>query len=138
MGVTYNKFMQQNIDDIIELICLEDPRYHEDAYEFLLEALRFTQKKFSCSHHVSGKELLEGVKELVMRRFGTMGLSVLRYWGIRTTEDFGNMVFHMVKKRILKKTDEDCMDDFKDVYDFERIFGKVYRQRMDQYIRRMK
>ncbi len=138
LEIWYNHIMRQEIDNIIDLICLEDPRYHEDAYEFLLEALNFTQKKFRRSKHVTGKELLEGLKELVMRRFGPMGLSVLRYWGIKTTEDFGNMVFHLVNKRVLNKTDDDCLNDFKDIYDFERVFGQVYRQRIHKKISRMR
>jgi len=129
--------MRPEVDDIIETICLEDPRYQEGAYEFVLESLSFSQKKFHRKRHVTGKELLEGIKELVMRRFGPMGLSVLRYWGIRSTEDFGNIVFNLVEKKVLSKRDEDCLDDFRDVYDFERIFDGVYRNRINKQISRM-
>ncbi len=130
--------MKQDIDNIIDLICLEDPRYHEDAYEFLLEALHFAQRKYKRSKHVSGKELLEGIKELVMRRFGPMGMSVLKYWGIKSTEDFGNIVFNLISKKFLSKTDEDCLDDFKDVYDFDRVFNQVYKRRLNKAISRMR
>lgn len=129
--------MKQDIDSIIELITLEDPRYHEDAYEFVLDALHFSQKKFRRSKHVSGKELLEGIKELVMRRFGPMGISVLKFWGVKSTEDFGNIVFNLVNKKLLSKTQEDCLEDFKDVFDFERIFNTVYRERLRKKISRM-
>jgi len=123
---------------MIDLICLEDPRYHEDAYFFILEALTFTQRKYERQRHVSGRELLEGIKELVMKRFGPMGLSVLRYWGIKQTEDFGHIVFNLVEKKVLSKTDDDRIDDFKDVYDLEHVFDKVYRQRLGRKISRMR
>lgn len=130
--------MKHDIDTIIEILCLEDPRYHEDAYDFILEALKFTQRKFRRSKHVSGKELSEGIKELIMRRFGPMGMSVLKYWGIKSTEDFGNIVFNLVNKKLLSKTEEDCMDDFKNIYDFERVFNHVYRKRINKEISRMR
>lgn len=129
--------MKQDIDNVIELICLEDPRYHEGAYEFLLEALHFTQRKYKRLKHVSGKELSEGIKELVMSRFGPMAMSVLKYWGIKSTEDFGNIVFNLVSKKLLSKSEEDCLEDFKNIYDFDRIFNKVYRQRLNKAISRM-
>ena len=130
--------MRPEVDDIIDVICLEDPRYQEGAYEFVLEALNFTQKKFRRVKHVTGKELLEGIKELVMQKFGPMGLSVLTYWGIRTTEDFGNIVFHLVDKKVLNRRDEDSIKDFQDVYDLELVFGTVYRSRINKQISRMR
>ena len=113
--------MKQDIESLIEMICLEDPRYHEDAYEFLLEALHFTQRKYKHSKHVSGKELSEGIKELVMRRFGPMAMSVLKYWGIKSTEDFGNIVFNLINKKLLSKTEEDCLEDFKNILKYIEI-----------------
>lgn len=130
--------MKQDIDNIIELICLEDPRYHGDAYEFVLEALGFSQKKFTRSKHVTGKQLLEGVKELVMRRFGLMGRPVLKHWGINGTADVGNIVFNLINKKILTKNEEDCLDDFKDVFDFERVFDSIYRERMNKQISQLR
>ncbi len=53
--------MKPHLDTLIETLCLEDPRYHEDAYDFVLEALSFTQYKFRRKKHVTGKELLEVV-----------------------------------------------------------------------------
>ncbi|MEW5894365.1 MAG: Minf_1886 family protein [Candidatus Omnitrophota bacterium] len=130
--------MKQEIDNLIELICLEDPRYHEDAYDFILEALSFSQKKYRRAKHVTGKQMLEGVKELVMKRFGPMGRSVLKYWGINGTEDVGHIVFNLIKKKVLTKSEEDCLEDFKDVYDFERVFEHIYRKRLDKKISRMR
>ena len=130
--------MKQDIDTAIEQICLEDPRYHQEAYEFILDALNFTQKKFRRSRHVTGKQLLEGIKEFVMRRFGPMGISVLKYWGIQSTEDFGNIVFNLVDKKLLNKAEDDRVEDFKNAYDFDQIFNQGYRHRLNKKISRMR
>jgi len=111
--------MQQELDNIIIDICDRETRYHQDAYEFVLEALSYTQRKFHRYKHVTGKELLEGIKILLMEKFGPMTLSVLRHWGVNGTEDFGNIVFILVENRVLSKTEEDNIESFKNVYDFE-------------------
>ncbi len=130
--------MQNEIESILEQLYREDPRYDPEAYSFILEALSFTQKKFKRSKHVNGKELLEGIKVLLMEQFGPMSMTVLEHWGIRSTEDFGNIVFHLVKKRILSKTDEDDIADFKDVFDFDQVFDRGYRQGLAKKISRMR
>jgi uncharacterized repeat protein (TIGR04138 family) len=130
--------MKQTINDIIVEICETDNRYHEDAYDFVLEALAFTQKKYKRLKHVTGKELLEGIKILLMQKFGPMTLTVLQHWGIQRTEDFGNIVFQLVERKILNKTDEDDIQSFRDVYDFDKVFDKGYRQSLHKKISRLR
>jgi len=130
--------MKQDLDTILIKICDEDTRYREDAYEFVLEALSFTQRKYKRSKHVTGKELLEGIKSLVMQRFGPMTMTVLNHWGITDTEDFGNIVFNMVEKKVLSKTEEDDIESFRNVFDFERVFDAGYRQGLAKKISRLR
>ncbi|HPB68516.1 MAG TPA: hypothetical protein PLT76_09545 [Candidatus Omnitrophota bacterium] len=130
--------MKQELDDILLEICERDPRYKDDAYEFILEALSFTQKRLRRSRHVSGKELLEGIKDLLLEKFGPLTLTVLQYWGINSTEDFGHIVFNMVEKKILSKTEEDNIESFRDVYDFEVVFKERYRDRLAKQISRLR
>ncbi len=84
---------QKNFHQVVEEICATDNRYKPDAYEFLLEALAFTQNKLKRKGHVSGGELLEGIRDLAIERYGPMVKAVLRHWGISETLDFGNIVF---------------------------------------------
>ncbi len=130
--------MKQTLNDILGRIIEQDPRYKEDAYEFVLESLSFTQKKFKRPKHISGRELLEGIKVLLMDKFGPMTLTVLEHWGIQSTEDFGNIVFNLVNNKVLSKTDEDHIDHFRNVYDFENVFNKGYRQRLHKKISRLR
>jgi len=130
--------MQQELDNLIMAICEKDARYSEDAYEFVLESLSYTQKKFKRSKHVSGRELLDGIKDLLMEQFGPMTIPVLKHWGIKGTEDFGHIVFNLLESKVLSKTDEDKIDDFKNVYDFKVVFDKGYRHKLNRKISRLR
>jgi len=122
------------IDDIFEI----DKRYRQDAYAFVMEALSYTQKKFRNNKHVSGEEMLEGMKELLLNKFGPMTMTVLKYWGITTTEDFGNIVFTLVDNKILSKTENDDIEEFRNGYDFVEVFNKGYRKQLVKRISRMR
>lgn len=111
----------------VELICEKESRYKPDAYEFVIQALHFTQKKLKKQTHVTGKELSEGLRDFAIEQFGPMAKTVLTHWGITRTQDFGNIVFNMIDKKLLSKTEEDSITDFSDVYDFEAAFANVLR-----------
>ncbi len=130
--------MNQDFETILGNICVTDPRYKEEAYEFLMEALNFTQKKFECPKHVSGQQLLEGVKELLIQKFGPMTMTVLQHWGIKSTEDFGHIVFNLVENRVLSKTEEDSIEHFRNVYDLKEVFELGYRRQLEKRISRMR
>ncbi len=120
-----------NFDKAIEQITQRDPRYHREAYAFVREALDFTQKMLIQSgkeglRHVSGQELLAGIRGYALQLFGPMALLVLNDWGIRRCEDFGELVFNMVDCGLLAKTDQDTRDDFKGGYDFEEAFRRPF------------
>ncbi|PZR72150.1 MAG: hypothetical protein DLM52_13510, partial [Chthoniobacterales bacterium] len=94
--------------------------------------LDFTTKqqkkmKGAAVKHVAGPELLEGVRQYALKEFGPMALSVFSYWGIKRCEDIGQMVFNLIAAGIFGKTDEDSMDDFKAVYDFNDAFVKPFK-----------
>lgn len=110
----------------------EDSRYHREAYLFVREALDHTQTNLSRarkneSQHVTGKELLEGVRAYALNQFGPMTKTVLNEWGIFRCEDFGEIVFMMVDHGLLSKTENDTRADFKDGFDFEEAFCKPFR-----------
>ena len=130
--------VNQEFYTLIDQICDADPRYKSDAYEFLMEALAYTQKKFKRSKHVSGEELLEGIKQFLMHRFGPLTLLVLKHWGINRTEDFGHIVFNLVNNKILSKDSEDNIDSFQNGYDFHEVFDRGYRKQLEKRISRMR
>ena len=106
----------------VEEITEKDTRYKADAYEFVMHALWFTQERLNRKSHVSGKELLEGIRDFGLDQYGPMTKTVLLHWGIKRTEDFGEIVFNMVDNGLMGKTETDSRNDFKNVYDFEKVF----------------
>ncbi|HEX8903242.1 MAG TPA: Minf_1886 family protein, partial [Longimicrobiaceae bacterium] len=68
----------------------------------------------------------EGCRDLALERYGPMARSVLEYWGIRDTRDFGEIVFALVELGILVKQDGDSLDDFDGVFCFADAFEQNY------------
>ena len=117
--------------ETLDSIVASDPRYQRDAYVFLRDALDFTtkqQKKVrgATVRHVSGPELLGGVRQYALKEFGPMVMTVFDSWGIHSCEDIGNMVFNLIEAGIFGKTEEDSIEDFKNVYDFDEAFVKPF------------
>jgi len=111
--------------DLVEEICNQDKRYKPDAYEFVLQGLNFTQNKLKRKTHVSGAELACGLRDYAINQYGALASSVLAYWGIKQTQDFGNIVFSMIEKKLFAKAQEDSLADFNAVYDFKSAFANV-------------
>jgi len=121
-----------NFDEAVELILVRDPRYTRDAYTFVREALDFTQKLAGRENrgtlrHVSGQELLEGIRQFALQQFGPMAATVFEEWGVRNCRDFGEIVFNMVEIGLLAKTEKDSRADFDNGYDFTDAFRKPFR-----------
>ena len=121
-----------NFNEALGQILKADPRYDEHAYLFLREALDFTLKMLAKPEggkmrHVSGAELLEGIRQYALQEFGPMAKTVLNQWGVNRCEDFGEIVFNLVEKGILGKTEQDKREDFAGGYDFNEAFRQPFR-----------
>ena len=117
--------------DILEL-CRQTPHFAYEAYEFVCEAVTFTQERLgrdadpddpATDRHVSGAELLRGVCDLAIREFGMMAPVVFRQWGVRTTDDIGKMVFSLIEVGRLSKSDRDAPEDFHELFDLHRALS---------------
>lgn len=115
--------MNDKIDEIVK----KNPQYKKEAYLFVLNALEYTKRKLKTTNHISGKELLLGFKELAQKEFGVLAKTVLEYWGIRSTDDIGEIVFNLCEAKILTKREEDKKEDFANFFDFEEEFIKKYQ-----------
>jgi uncharacterized repeat protein (TIGR04138 family) len=117
--------------EALDSIVANDPRYQRDAYIFLRDALDYTTKqqkkaRGTTVRHVAGPELLEGVRQYALKEFGPLVITVFESWGIRACEDIGHMVFNLIDAGVFGKTEEDSMEDFKSVYDFQEVFVKPF------------
>lgn len=112
---------------VIEELAERLGRFRPEAYFFILRALEFTRQRLQLPGHVSGRELAEGARDLALEEFGPMALDVLNHWGLTATIDLGRMVYDLIEADLLRKTDEDSLDDFAEVYDFREAFEQGYR-----------
>jgi len=120
-----------SFEQALATIQAKDPRYHREAYLFVREALEHTQKTIARNprgriRHVTGQELLAGIRDFALQQFGPMTKTVLEEWGMRRCEDFGEIVFNMSAVGWLAKTSKDSRADFAGGYDFDDAFVKPF------------
>jgi uncharacterized repeat protein (TIGR04138 family) len=115
------------VDATILDLVRDDPRYAYEAYDFVCEAVRHTQDRIlrrktdpTADRHVTGLELLKGACDLAVREFGMMAPVVFKVWGVRTTDDLGEIVFKLIKAEKLSKSDQDDPEEFHDAFDLEK------------------
>jgi uncharacterized repeat protein (TIGR04138 family) len=111
----------------VRALAKKEGRYDFQAYLFVFQALEFTLKRIGKRRHVSGQELLEGIKDFALLNFGAMGKTVFDQWGVAESVDFGRIVFALVEDELMSKTETDDISDFAVGFDFEETFGKNYR-----------
>jgi uncharacterized repeat protein (TIGR04138 family) len=124
-----------------------DSRYAYEAYEFVFQALHHTQQMLDRlppphaneaelaaepKHHVTGKELLQGVRSLAQREFGLMARIVFHMWGIHKTDDFGEIVFNLIEAELMSKTSEDTRADFHNLYNLDHALLEGFRIQLDE------
>lgn len=114
--------MSSNLEDRLKEVACRDGRYHINAYRFVYEALDYTVKQVEKKRHISGRELLEGIRNLALEQFGALAIMVFEIWGVRKTSDFGNIVFNLVEAEMMSRSEDDCREDFDEVYDFREVF----------------
>ena len=121
---------QKSLEQLVEEVGL----YPREAYEFIQQGLSYTVQKLhgeekdpDASRHVSGRELSQGLREFALLQWGMLAGTVLRRWNILRTDDFGRIVFAMVDSGMMKKTDQDSIEDFRNVFDFRSAFEEGYR-----------
>jgi len=127
----------RNIEEVLRQICREDPRFDKNAYLFLNRALEYTVKHLRRealsgeARHVTGHELLDGIRRFALDEYGPLARTVLEEWGIHSCADFGAMVFLMVEFKLLGKTERDNPEDFANGYDFYTAFEMPFKPRCE-------
>ena len=133
---------------IVELL-KKDRRYAFEAYVFVFDALGYAQRVLGIGterpsepvgdpsqeneeepvteQHVSGQQLCGAIRQLALEQYGYMAKTVLNSWGIRSTGDFGEIVFNLIGIGQMRKTPQDCREDFEDVYDFDTAFERDFK-----------
>ena len=127
---TQEKSVQQVVEDL--------GLYPPEAYAFIQQGLSFTVQKLhgkvkdpKASRHVTGPDLCEGLRELALTQWGRLARTVLRRWNVTSTLDFGRIVFAMVDAGLMQKTDDDSLEDFRNVFDFRIALENEYQIQCD-------
>ncbi len=104
----------------------KDPRFPLDAYLLINDGLQYAYKITGRKDHITAHELLEGIRQLMLKRYGQMAKMVLNSWGIYTTDDIGQIVFNLVNAGLMVKRGNERLEDFHGVYEFEQAFVDGY------------
>ena len=123
-----------------------DKRYRREAYAFVFEALRFAHERLGLGEatpteeletppageageqrHLTGPQLCEAIRRYALEQFGYMAKTVLHSWGVRTTSDFGNIVFNLIDIGEMSKTKSDRREDFDGVFDLDAGLQQEFR-----------
>ena len=125
---------------IVELL-QRDPRYKLEAYQFVRDSLAYAQEELKMGRphaageeedpppdaHLTGQQLSEAIRLLALEQFGLMARVVLESWGVRSTADFGDIVYNLIDIGWMKKSATDRREDFDGVYDFEEAFDRQFK-----------
>jgi len=121
----------------LEEIAREDGRFSPGAIRFVYEGLGYTAKKIIAEDirlssveapaHVTGQTLCEGLRKLAIEKWGRLAILVLNSWNIKTTGDFGEIVYLMIKHKWMSAQPTDSIDDFNDAYDFKTVFKDQFK-----------
>ena len=110
----------------VEKIVTNDPRFSPEAYAFIGDAVLYTTRIFreenGPKRHITGQELLEGIRSFALAEFGPMAKNVLNSWGITDSMSIGHIVFNMVDNNLLGSSENDSIEDFRDGFDFDEAF----------------
>lgn len=124
------------MNDPLRKLALRDGRYAPEAYAFLFESLEHAVKLAGretaegVERHVTGQELLAGLREHAGELFGPLAAEVWRRWGVRESLDWGRIVFLLVESGMLNRQENDTIEDFRSDLDFDRAFVAGYRPRL--------
>lgn len=123
-------------------LLVHDKRYDLEAYLFVFESLRHAQETMEMGteypgsdlhereepeRHVTGQQLCEAMRDYAHQQYGYLAKCVLNSWGVRSTSDFGEIVFNLIKIEQMRKTEHDRREDFDDVFDFDEGFQHSFR-----------
>jgi uncharacterized repeat protein (TIGR04138 family) len=121
-----------------------DPRYAYEAYEFVFQALEHTHRLLGREppdettdpneprHHVSGAQLVEGIRLYALQEFGLMARVVFHMWGIHRTDDFGEIVFNLIEAELMSKTPQDRREDFHNLFDLDEALVQGFRIELEE------
>lgn len=125
--------MPGEIKKTLEQIATLDGRYSSGIIEFVHHGLSTTVEQLredieqSQHFHITGRQLCFGLADSGIKKWGRLAKVVLNHGGIKTTRDFGEIVYLLINHNWMHAQPEDSIEDFDDIYDFEEVFEKNFK-----------
>jgi len=98
-------------------------KYPAGAYVFIFEVLDWItislQKK-----HMTGGELALAAYAYSIERYGLLARPVWEQLNLKSSEDLGQVVFHLVEEGLMGRQDSDKPEDFNGIFDLT-VFDKT-------------
>ena len=124
----------QILNKILNEIILtgKDTRYKIEAYNFVLQGLKFYYIKTGEKIPFSGKEIAYDLIDFAQKQFGPLASSVLEYWGIKFTDDLGHIIYNLIDLNFIRKQESDSIEDFFNVFDIKDYLASVEKIPFDK------
>lgn len=125
--------MAEETKKSLEQIAKLDGRYSIGMIKFVHHGLGKTVEQLrkdieeSQSLHITGRQLCFGLADSAVKNWGRLARVVLNYGGIKTTRDFGEIVYLLIRHNWMYAKPEDSIEDFDNIYDFENVFEKNFK-----------
>lgn len=126
----------------------DDPRYKLDAYQFIRESLQYAHEnldrigplKYGANdspdvdspRHLTGQQLCEACRLYAIDQYGYLAKMVLASWGLKSTGDFGELVYNLIRIEQMRKSESDSREDFDNVYSFDEAFQPQFELVTDE------
>ena len=118
-----HQYLMENELDRSDLVA----QYHTGALpEPVVGAIEAAGGCDNLNRHISGRDLCWGLREFARKRWGMLARMVLESWNIKSTADFGRIVFGFIDLDMMRKQPDDRVEDFEDVYDFREAFDRAF------------
>lgn len=129
-----------SFEEAVEQYVLADPRYPPEAYYFVRDGFeytahslpeegkeeRFAKERAAGIPMLTGRDLSLGLRDFALEEYGPMAYFTLDRWNLRSTSDFGEIVFNLIKMGRFSQNHGDKKSDFDNVFDFREAFCKPY------------
>ena len=114
-------FTADNYQDIVS----RDSRYDARAYAFLTDVLKFLTGEEG--RQISGEEIMDEFRERALDQYGPLAYTVLTEWGVKSTEDIGELLYNLIESHRFGQNEGDSKEDFVGGYDFKEAFLDPYQ-----------
>lgn len=124
-------FHFEDKDKIVSIAA--DTKYAADAFLFVLYGIYSPVQSTHLVAHISTKQFCENLRDIAFQLYGDNAQQQLAEWAIHTTEDFGSIMYLLIENGFAFESEEDSLDQFSEVYDFDVAFAERPRKRPMQF-----